>query len=144
MSNSIQGSIATTNHLTGEIKSSGGISGNLHSSGKVGGSLQVAMLKGDKGDKGDVGEKGEKGDKGDKGDSATIAIGSVTTGSEVSITNNGDEHDAVFDFVFPKVSEATEEVAGVTKLYNATGENIDGGMTQKAITHTIEDSVSSR
>ena len=51
------------------------------------------------------GLKGETGDKGDTGDAATIAVGTTTTGAagtNASVTNSGDEHDAVFDFTIPK------------------------------------------
>lgn len=51
------------------------------------------------------GLKGETGDKGDNGDAATIAVGSTSTGAagtNASVTNSGDEHDAVFDFTIPK------------------------------------------
>ena len=51
------------------------------------------------------GLKGETGDTGDKGDAATIAVGTTTTGAagtNASVTNSGDEHDAVFDFTIPK------------------------------------------
>jgi hypothetical protein len=38
---------------------------------------------------------------------------------------------------------ATEEIAGIVKLYDNTGENTDGGMTQRAVTHAIDDSTGS-
>lgn len=46
-----------------------------------------------------------KGDKGDKGDAATIAVGTVTTlpaGSSATITNQGDENDAILQFGIPQ------------------------------------------
>lgn len=43
-----------------------------------------------------------RGNTGEKGNSATIKVGSVSSGSTPSINNSGDEHDAVFDFVLPK------------------------------------------
>ena len=42
--------------------------------------------------------------KGDKGDAATIKVGTTTTlppGSEASVSNSGDEHNAVFNFALP-------------------------------------------
>jgi len=45
-----------------------------------------------------------KGDKGDTGNAATITIGTVTTGaagSSVQVSNSGDEHDAILNFVIP-------------------------------------------
>lgn len=67
----------------------------------------LASLKGDKGDKGDTGAtgpqgiQGDKGDKGDTGTAATIAAGTVTTGTPASVTNSGTSSAAVFDFVLP-------------------------------------------
>ena len=67
--------------------------------------------KGDKGDKGDTGvtgatgATGAKGDKGADGKSATISIGTVTTGaagSNASVTNSGTSTDAVLNFTIPK------------------------------------------
>lgn len=46
-----------------------------------------------------------KGPKGDKGDSATITIGTTTTGNEgtnASVTNTGTSSDAVFNFTIPR------------------------------------------
>lgn len=37
---------------------------------------------------------------------ATIAVGSVASGTPLSITNSGTAHDAVFDFVIPDPSAA--------------------------------------
>lgn len=39
--------------------------------------------------------------KGDKGDAATIEVGNVTSGDVAKITNSGNEHEAIFDFVLP-------------------------------------------
>lgn len=39
--------------------------------------------------------------KGDKGDAATIKVGTVTEGESAKITNSGNEHEAIFDFVLP-------------------------------------------
>lgn len=36
-----------------------------------------------------------------KGDSATIAVGDVTSGAQPSVTNSGDNKDAVFNFTIP-------------------------------------------
>ena len=166
--NSLTGTINNMNHLAGELSNKKQMGGMLTTRNNMSGSLAIAMLKGEKGDKGDKGDKGksayevavengfvgteeewlanlkgDQGDKGDKGDSATIQVGIVTTGMEVSVTNTGDEHNAVFDFVLPSTTGATEETPGIMKLYNTVGENEDGGMTQKSVTHAINDSASS-
>ena len=36
---------------------------------------------------------------------------------------------------------ATSEIPGVMKLYNTIGDNVDGTMTQKAITDELDDKV---
>lgn len=73
----------------------------------------AAGAKGDTGERGIPGErgldglpgkKGEKGDTGDKGSdgkSATVTIGTVTTGETASVTNTGTESAAVLNFVLP-------------------------------------------
>lgn len=51
------------------------------------------------------GPKGESGEQGPKGDSATVKIGTVTTGeagTDAIVTNSGDEHDAVLNFTIPR------------------------------------------
>lgn len=50
------------------------------------------------------GGTGDKGDKGDKGDAATILIGYTSTlapGSDATVSNKGDSHNAIFDFGIP-------------------------------------------
>lgn len=37
------------------------------------------------------------------------------------------------------VEQATETTMGIMKLYDSTGENIDGAMTQRSVTHAIND-----
>lgn len=73
----------------------------------------AAGAKGDTGERGIPGErgldglpgkKGEKGDTGDKGSdgkSATVTIGTVTTGETASVTNTGTATEAVLNFVLP-------------------------------------------
>jgi hypothetical protein len=39
------------------------------------------------------------------------------------------------------VAPATEERAGIAKLYNIKGQNIDGAMTQKATTDAVNERV---
>lgn len=171
---SLQGTINNNSHrLTGTIDTAGGsLSGSLAAGEFLSGSLAVSMLqgksayevavangfegteeewlaslkgeKGDQGQQGIQGQKGDTGEKGEKGDAATVVVGSVVSGSEVSVTNSGTQHAAILDFVLPEGGvPATEEIAGIVKLYDNTGENTDGGMTQRAVTHAIDDSASS-
>lgn len=73
--------------------------------------LDFNIPKGEKGDKGDPGIPGEKGVDGRNGidgvdgKSATIKIGSVTSldpNASATVTNSGNDIDAVFDFGIPK------------------------------------------
>lgn len=76
----------------------------------------VNGVKGDKGDTGPQGEKGDVGPQGPKGETgstgpvgpaATVTIGTVTVldaGSAPTVTNSGDEHNAVLDFGIPAAS----------------------------------------
>lgn len=38
-----------------------------------------------------------------KGDSATVAVGTVSSGAQPAVTNSGDNKDAVFNFTIPAV-----------------------------------------
>ena len=71
--------------------------------------------KGDTGPQGLQGETGPQGPKGDTGNAATIEVGTTTTsvpGSDASVTNSGDEHNAVLDFVIPRGSQGPQGVPG--------------------------------
>lgn len=62
-------------------------------------------LQGETGPKGDVGEQGPQGVPGKDGNAATIQIGTVQTGepdTQASVSNSGNENNAVFDFVIPR------------------------------------------
>lgn len=69
--------------------------------------------------KGPQGDTGATGPKGDTGNAATVSAGSVTTvpyGQNARVTNSGDEHDAVFDFVIPqgRPGEQTTDMQNLT------------------------------
>lgn len=51
-----------------------------------------------------------KGAKGDDGKSATVTIGTVTTGETASVTNTGTETEAVLNFVLPKGADGRDGV----------------------------------
>lgn len=60
---------------------------------------------GPKGEKGDTGEQGPQGVPGKNGNAATVQIGTVQTGepdTQASVSNSGNENNAVFDFVIPR------------------------------------------
>lgn len=57
--------------------------------------------------KGEKGDRGEKGDTGETGPAATVAVGTVTglgAGAAPTVTNSGDEHNAVLNFGIPTAS----------------------------------------
>lgn len=69
--------------------------------------------------RGPQGDTGATGPKGDTGNAATVDVGSVTTvpyGQNARVTNSGDEHDAVFDFVIPqgRPGEQTTDMQNLT------------------------------
>ena len=69
--------------------------------------------------KGEKGDRGEKGDTGETGPAATIAVGTVTgldAGAAPTVTNSGDEHNAVLDFGIPTVSAIDIAVDVLFKL----------------------------
>ena len=78
--------------------------------------------------------KGEKGDTGSQGPQGRIGYSAY----EVAVQHGfvGTEQEWL-DSV--GVGFATDTKAGIMKLYNETGENTDGTMTQRSITHAIAD-----
>ena len=94
-------------------------------------------IKGPQGDKGDTGEQGpegpkgdtgpqgiqgEKGDQGVPGTSATIQIGSVISGDTVSVTNSGNENNAIFDFVLQRGEQGIQGPKGEPGIQGPQGE----------------------
>lgn len=69
--------------------------------------------------KGEKGDRGEKGETGETGPAATIAVGTVTgldAGAAPTVTNSGDEHNAVLDFGIPTASAIDIAVDVLFKL----------------------------
>lgn len=69
--------------------------------------------------KGEKGDRGEKGDTGETGPAATVAVGTVTglgAGAAPTVTNSGDEHNAVLDFGIPTASALDIAVDVLFKL----------------------------
>lgn len=62
----------------------------------------IQGVAGGQGPAGPEGPEGPEGPQGPAGDAATITIGSVTTGENVSVVNSGTVNDAVLDFVLAK------------------------------------------
>lgn len=111
--------------------------------------------KGDKGEKGDRGIQGEKGEKGDKGETGTTPniTATATTlpaGSSVTVTKSGTAENPTFAFGIPKGEKGDQGIQGPQGeqgiqgpkgdsglIYQATGQNTDGAMSQKATTDAI-------
>lgn len=67
--------------------------------------------------RGEQGAAGDKGESGIDGKSATIQIGTVTTGesgTQASVTNSGDETNAIFNFTIPKGDRGNNGEQGAT------------------------------
>nr|WP_315116551.1 hypothetical protein [uncultured Neisseria sp.] len=80
---------------------------------------------------GTVGEwlKSLKGATGAPGKSATVTIGTVTTGETASVTNTGTETEAVLNFVLPKGTDGHDGV-GIAQTLSLSGNTLtlsDGG-----------------
>ena len=52
--------------------------------------------------------------KGDTGNAATVTVGEVSSGAEPGVTNSGDEHAAVLNFVIPAVLISDDDNGNVT------------------------------
>lgn len=52
--------------------------------------------------------------------------------------------DGAFNKVGVDIPQATVDVAGIMKLYNNTGVNVDGTMTQKSITNELNKKVEAK
>lgn len=79
-----------------------------------------------------------KGQKGDTGLAATVQVGEVTTlpaGSQATVTNAGDEHNAVFNFALPKGEKGEQGdkgeqgEQGVQGVQGERGEQGESGAT---------------
>lgn len=74
---------------------------------------------------------------------ASVDVGSVTTGapgSSASVTNSGTTQDAVLNFTIPQGAKGDTVILGNEDdytLYNTTGQNTDGAMTQQAATNSF-------
>jgi hypothetical protein len=73
------------------------------------------------GAQGPTGPAGATGSAGPAGSAATIAVGSVTQGTAVAVTNSGSSSAAVFDFVLVKGDKGDKGDTGDTGATGATG-----------------------
>lgn len=74
---------------------------------------------------GDPGPQGSTGPQGEPGKAATIKVGSVSTGNEVSIVNSGTETNAVFDFTLPSGYSFASKTLAKKSLYMTGFNNIN-------------------
>lgn len=79
-----------------------------------------------------------KGAKGDDGKSATVTIGTVTTGETVSVTNTGTETAAVLNFVLP-AGGGSATPAGQANEYEIHGQGMPNGKVVAPVGTTYVD-----
>lgn len=97
--------------------------------------FKVKGLGGLKGDKGDKGDTGAQGIQGIQGLSATVRIGTTTTGepgTQASVRNSGTESNAVLDFTIPR-----GDVGPQPELVQTTGTSTTKAMSQNATTEAL-------
>ena len=155
---SLDASLTSNGELSGGVQGDGHVTAQLSSNAELVGSIALSFLHGLSAyeiavEHGFIGTE-EEWLESLIGDAATIEIGSVVYGNELSIANSGDEHHAIFDFVIPKGKsayeyaveggyEGTEEEFAVflasAKIYPANATTL-GGI--KADTKTDSDTVS--
>ena len=88
--------------------------------------------KGEKGDAGETGPQGPKGDTGADGATATIKVGTVTTGAagtSARITNSGTSNAAVFNFTIPRGATGDTGPQGLQGEKGDTGPQGEKGDT---------------
>jgi len=68
-----------------------------------------------------------RGNKGEQGPAATIRLGTVTTGMSAAVTNTGNEHDAIFNFVLPKGDKGNKGDKGDKGSKGSKGDKGDRG-----------------
>lgn len=93
-----------------------GIQGPIGLTGPQGpkGDTGATGPQGEQGERGYTGPTGPEGPQGPRGYAATVAVGTVTSGANPSVTNSGTSTDAVFDFVLAKGDKGdTGDAAGI-------------------------------
>lgn len=73
------------------------------------------------------GDTGLKGDKGDTGDSATISVGTVTTGApgtNAQVVNVGTSSSAIFDFTIPRGADGSGTGDMLKSEYDSVGDGV--------------------
>ena len=76
---------------------------------------------GDIGPTGVTGSQGPQGPQGSTGSAATITIGSVTSGTTATVTNTGDQYNAIFNFVVPVGPQGPQGQIGNTGTQGPQG-----------------------
>ena len=96
--------------------------------------------KGDTGEQGPRGEKGDTGEAGSNGTAATITIGDVNTGeagSNVIITNSGNNTNAVLNFTIPRGDTGAQGPAGQNGQ-NATIQDVTASVDNNTGTPSVD------
>lgn len=107
-------------------------------------------IQGEKGDQGVQGVRGEKGEKGDKGDTGatpniTATATTLPAGSSATVTKSGTAENPAFAFGIPKGDKGEKGEKGDKGesglIYQTTGQNTDGAMSQKTTTDALNGKV---
>ena len=107
-------------------------------------------IQGEKGDQGVQGVQGEKGEKGDKGDTGvtpniTATATTLPAGSSATVTKSGTAENPAFAFGIPKGDKGEKGEKGDKGesglIYQTTGQNTDGAMSQKTTTDALNGKV---
>lgn len=106
--------------LTGIISGTGSLSGTLSTRGTLSGAVSTPSVEG----------------------KITNPILHGLSAYEIAVQHgfDGTEEEWIASLTAPF---ATDTIPGIMKLYDYTGENIDGAMTQRAVTHEIRDNTPS-
>ena len=87
--------------------------------------------------KGEKGDTGAQGVKGDPGSSATITVGTVTSGTTPSVTNVGTTSAAKFNFVLAKGDKGDKGDMGAQGIQGVKGDKGDNATTTAVATTTV-------
>ena len=101
-----------------------------------------------KGDKGDTGPQGPKGEKGSPGPTVvpiiTVTVDTLPAGSSATVTKTGSDATPNFNFGIPRGDKGEKGDTGPQGprgesglIYQSTGQNTDGAMSQKATTDEL-------
>ncbi len=136
----------STNLAFGIPKGDKGEKGDTGATGETG-PQGPQGLTGPRGETGKTGPQGPKGDKGDTGPAPiiTITVDTLPAGSSATVTKTGSNETPNFNFGIPRGDKGEVGPQGPKGdrgesglIYQSTGQNTDGAMSQKATTDTLD------